>query len=98
MEVIPVPTKIYVDNEVAINWQKTGKMTPGNHYADIDYFQPREWEQDGHIKVLSLDTRDMITDLGTKAISEKELDALFLVMKGHKKWVIKHPRGTMLYT
>lgn len=98
MEVIPVPTKIYVDNEVAINWQKTGKMTPGNHYADIDYFQPREWEQDGHIKVLSLDTRDMITDLGTKAVSEKELDALFLVMKGHKKWVIKHPRNTMLYT
>ena len=42
MEVIPVPTKIYVDNEVAINWQKTGKMTPGNHYADIDYFQ-RAW-------------------------------------------------------
>ena len=35
-EVIEEPTKIYVDNNTAIHWVKTGKITPGNQYLDLE--------------------------------------------------------------
>ena len=31
-EVIEKPTRIYVDNNVAVHWLKTGKITTGNQY------------------------------------------------------------------
>lgn len=97
-EVITEPTKIYCDNKPAISWEKTGQITEGNHYFDIDFHQPREWERLGHIEVFDLDTRDMITDLGTKAVGEPEIQNLLLVLKGHEPWTIKHPRRTLQFT
>ena len=45
--VIQLPTKVYCDNNTAIHWLKTGKITDGNQYLDLAYHQPREWEREG---------------------------------------------------
>ena len=48
MDVIAEPTKVCADNNVAIKWVKTGKITEGSRYLDLGYHQPaREWERDG---------------------------------------------------
>ena len=98
MEPISEPTIIYCDSNVAINWVKTGKISKGNHYLDVDWHQPREWEQDGHIIIMGLDTFDMLTDIGTKACEEVEFSRFLLPLKGHVVWVITRPRKTMTFT
>lgn len=95
---IAEPTIIYCDSNVALNWEKTGKVSKGNHYLNVDWHQPREWEQEGHMIFLALDTRDMITDLGTKACTEQEFETHVMVMKGYKIFIIKFPRKTMTLT
>ena len=92
------PTIIYCDSQVAINWVKTGKISTGNHYYDVDWHQPREWELEGHIQFLGLDTKDMVTDIGTKSCNEVEFDTHVMVMKGYQPLVIRHPRTTMTLT
>jgi hypothetical protein len=47
---------------------------------------------------MGLDTRDMMTDLGTKSCTEDEYELHLLPMKGHALWVIKKPRETMSLT
>ena len=98
MEPISEPTIIYCDSNVAINWVKTGKISKGNHYLDVDWHQPREWERDGHIIIMGLDTFDMLTDIGTKACEEVEFSRFLLPLKGHEVWVITRPRKTMTLT
>ena len=97
-EVILTPTKLYCDSKIAISWEKTGKITTANQYFGIDYHQTREWEHDGHLIVLDLHTADMVTDLGTKAVTETVHERLYPVLKGYAKWVITHPRETMTFT
>ena len=65
---------------------------------NVDWHQPREWEQLGHCQYMGLDTTDMITDLGTKACTEVEYERHLLPMKGHAVWVIRKPRHTMSLT
>jgi len=98
MDVLASPTIIYCDSNVAIHWIKTGKVSKGNHYLDVDWHQPREWERDGHLITMGLDTWDMMTDLGTKACNEAEFGRHLLPMKGHALWVITRPRVTMTLT
>jgi len=98
-EIVESPTVIYCDSNVSINWVKTGKISTGNHHLDVDWHQPpREWEKHGDIKIMGLDTRDIMTDLGTKSCTEEEYDIHLLPMKGHELWVIKKPRTTMSLT
>ena len=98
LEPIATPTIIYCDSNIAINWVKTGKISKGNHYLDVDWHQPREWEMEGSIKLMGLDTADMLTDIGTKACTEEEFRRLLLPLKGHQVWVIKKHRHTMSLT
>ena len=95
---IASPTIVYCDSNVAVHWVKTGKISKGNHYYDIDWHQPREWERDGSIIIKGLDTSDMITDIGTKACTKEEFERLLLPMKGHEAWKITKPRHTMTFT
>ena len=97
-EVIKEPTKIYVDNNTAIHWVKTGKITPGNQYLDLAYHQVREWERTGHVVVLAIDTKDNISDIGSKPCKEEEFINFYPVLCGRSKWVIKFPRQTMTFT
>ena len=97
-EVIKEPTKIYVDNNTAIHWVKTGKITPGNQYLDLAYHQVREWEGAQHIKVLAVHTKDNISDIGSKPCGEDEFINFYPVLCGREKWVIKIPRDTMTFT
>ena len=69
-----------------------------DHYLDVDWHQPREWEMEGSIKLMGLDTADMLTDIGTKACTEEEFRRLLLPLKGHQVWVIKKHRHTMSLT
>ena len=71
-ELLVQPTKIYVDNNVAIHWVKTGKITDGNQYLDLAYHQTREWEREGTIKVLGIHTHDNVSDLGSKPCGPEE--------------------------
>ena len=98
MDVLASPTIIYCDSNVAINWIKTGKISKGNHYLDVDWHQPREWEREGHLITMGLDTWDMMTDLGTKACNEAEFGRHLFPMKGHALWVITKRRVTMTFT
>ena len=98
LEPIATPTIVYCDSNIAINWVKTGKISKGNHYLDVDWHQPREWEMEGSIKLMGLDTADMLTDIGTKACTEEEFRRLLLPLKGHQVWVIKKHRHTMSLT
>lgn len=95
---IAEPTIIYCDSNVALNWVKTGKISKGNHYMNVDWHQPREWEQDGHLVFLGLDTKEMITDIGTKSGTEAEFNTHVLVMKGYEPFEIKFPRKTLTLT
>ena len=97
-EVIKEPTKIYVDNNTAIHWVKTGKISPGNQYLDLAYHQVREWERTGHVVVLAIDTKDNISDIGSKPCKEEEFINFYPVLCGRSKWVIKFPRQTMTFT
>ena len=98
LEVIAQPTKVYVDNSVAIQWVKTGKITDGNQYLDLAYHQPREWEHDGSISVRGIHTHDNVSDLGSKPCGPEEYSRFLMVLCGYEKWVIKHPRDTMSLT
>ena len=64
--VISEPTNIYYDSNTTISWHKTGKISDGNQYLDLAYHQPREWEMDGSIKALVLDTKDNVSDKDSK--------------------------------
>lgn len=98
LKVIEQPTKIYVDNNTAIHWVKTGKITEGNMYLDLAYHQPREWEGDGSIVIIAIHTDDNVSDLGSKPAGPAEYERFLLVMCGYKKWIIQHPRDTMTFT
>jgi site-specific DNA-cytosine methylase len=95
---IVLPTIMYCDSKVAINWQKTGKITAGNHHQNVDWHMTREWEREGHLQIKGLDTKDIYSDLGTKCCGEAEYDSLYLPLVGHESWVIKFPRETMTFT
>lgn len=95
---IELPTKVYCDNNTAIQWVKTGKITGGNQYLDLAYHQPREWERDGDIKLMAVHSMDNTSDLMTKPCGKKEYDAHLMVLCGYDKWVIKYPRETMSFT
>ena len=97
-EVIKEPTEIYVDNNTAIHWVKTGKITPGNQYLDLAYHQVQEWERAGHLIVLAIHTKDNISDIGSKPYGEEEFAVFYPVLCGREKWVIKFPRNTMTFT
>ena len=98
LEVIEKPTKIYVDNNVAIHWVKTGKITEGNQYLDLAYHQPREWEREGSIEILGVHTTDNVSDLGSKPCGPTELERFLLVLCGYRKWCIHTPRDTITFT
>ena len=89
------PTKCYVDNQVAIHWVKTGKITDGNQYLDLSYHQPRCWEKEGQIKVLGIDTKDILADLGSKPCGPDEYARFLMVICGYRSWKIMYPRETM---
>ena len=97
-EVIDKPTKIYCDNNVAIHWLKTGKITDGNQYMQLAYHQPREWERMGLIVTCAIDTIDNTSDLGTKPNSAEEFKRHLPVKMGYARWEIKFPRPTMTFT
>ena len=97
-EVIAKPTVVYCDNNTAIHWVKTGKITDGNQYLALAYHQPREWEREGEICVLSLDTKDNLSDLGSKPCGPKEHEVLLNAFCGHEAWVIRFPRPTISMT
>ena len=97
-DVISEPTKIYVDNNTAIHWVKTGKITDGNQYLDLAYHQVREWEKMGHVIVLAIHTKDNISDIGSKPCGEEEFINFYPVLCGRVKWVIKFHRNTMTFT
>ena len=97
-ELLVQPTKIYVDNNVAIHWVKTGKITDGNQYLDLAYHQTREWEREGTIKILGIHTHDNVSDLGSKPCGPEEFSRFLLVLCGYEDWVIKFPRETMSFT
>ena len=97
-EVIDKPTKIYCDNNVAIHWLKTGKITDGNQYMALAYHQPREWERDGEIETCAVDTFDNTSDLGSKPNSVEEFARHLPVKMGYARWKITLPRPTMSFT
>ena len=97
-EVIAQPTKIYVDNDVAIHWVKTGKITDGNNYLDLAYHQPREWEREESIIIQGVHTKDNFSDLGTKPCGPDEYDRFLMVVCGYEVWKIKYPRTTISFT
>ena len=101
--VVKIVSKVGIEKVIGVMeperyWVKTGKISKGNHYFDIDWHQPREWERDGSIMIKGLDTSDMITDIGTKACTKEEFERLLLPMKGHEAWKITKPRHTMTFT
>ena len=95
---IELPTKIYVDNNTAIHWVKTGKITDGNQYMNLAYHMPREWESDGSIQILGVHTGDNVADLGSKPCGPAEYAKFLMVLCGYVKWIIKNPRQTMPLT
>ena len=97
-EVIRVPTKIYVDNNTAIHWVKTGKITHGNQYLDLAYHQPREWERCGDIEITAIHTEDNTSDIGSKPCGPVEIGRFLMVLCGYKQWVIAHKRDTISFT
>ena len=97
-EVIAEPTLVYVDNNVAIHWHKTGKITDGNQYLDLAYHQPREWERERTISIRSVHTEDNVSDLGSKPCGPVEYSRFLNVLCGIVRWVIKFPRETMSFT
>ena len=90
--------KFYCDNNVAIAWVKTGKITDGNQYLDLAYHQPREWERQGKIIVVAVDTKDNWSDLGTKSCGPEEYKRFLGVLCGLEVWVIHFPRATITFT
>ena len=96
--VISEPTKVYCDSNTAISWHKTGKISDGNQYLDLAYHQPREWEMDGSIKVLGIDTKDNVSDIGSKPFGPEEVKLFVGVLRGQRKWTIKFPRETISFT
>lgn len=97
-DVIAEPTKIYCDNDTAISWVKTGKITDGNQYLALSYHQPRQWEKAGQITICGVHTKDNFSDLGTKPCGPDEYEEFLMTFCGYKPWVIKHPRNTMTFT
>ena len=97
-EVIEQPTKIYVDNNVAVHWLKTGKITAGNQYLDLSYHQPREWEMRKMIQICAIHTKDNVSDIGSKPCGPEEHRLFLMVLCGYKKWIIHYPRDTMTFT
>ena len=97
-EVIEQPTKIYVDNNVAVHWLKTGKITTGNQYLDLSYHQPREWEMRKMIQVCAIHTKDNVSDIGSKPCGPEEYALFLMVLCGYEKWIIHYPRDTMTFT
>ena len=98
MELIDSPTKIYVDNNIAIHWHKTGKMTDGNQYMDLAYHQPREWEREGHVRVEAIHTHGNVSDLGSKPCGPEEYARFLNVLCGYEIWKIKYHREAMTFT
>lgn len=96
--IIAAPTKLYVDNSVAIQWVKTGRITEGNMYMDLSYHQPREWEREGFLEVCFVHTHDNPSDLGSKPGGVEEYARFLGVICGEKPWVLKFPRQTLLFT
>ena len=94
-EIVKEPTKCYVDNNVAIHWVKTGKITEGNQYLELSYHQPRCWEKEGKIIIRGVDTKDIVSDLGSKPCGPDEYTRFLMVMCGYETWVIHNPRSTM---
>ena len=97
-EVIAKPTQVYVDNNVAIHWVKTGKITEGNQYLDLAYHQPREWEKDGSVQIRAIHTEDNVSDLGSKPCGPTEMKRFLRVLCGYEKWEIKNDRPTITFT
>ena len=98
LDIIAKPTKVYCDNKVAVQWQKTGKITDGNQYLDLAYHQPREWEKEGSIIVLGVHTKDNVSDLGSKPCGLAEYELFLRVMCGYEKWIIHFPIPTITFT
>ena len=98
MEVIAEPTKVYVDNNAAIHWVKTGKITEGNQYLNLAYHQPREWERDGSIIVTAIHKEDNVSDLGSKPCGPAELGRFLLILCGYVAWAYTHHRDTITFT
>ena len=63
-------------------------------YLDLCYHQPREWERDGKIIIKWIDTRDNISDLGSKPCGPEEYRRFLMIMMGFAKWVIRFPQPT----
>ena len=95
---ITEPTKVYCDNNTAIHWVKTGKITEGNQYLQLAYHQTREWESQGHICVKAVHTKDNFSDLMTKPCSKEEYKNFLEVFCGYKRWEIQFARETMTFT
>ena len=93
-----MPTHVYCDNNTAIHWTKTGKISAGNQYLPLSFHQPREWEAEGYIIVLAVDTKDNFSDLLTKPCGKEEYALFLMVFCGYERWVIVHPRDTMTFT
>ena len=98
LDQIEEPTKVYCDNNTAIHWVKTGKITDGNQYLQMAFHQTREWEADGQICVLAVNTKDNFSDLMTKPCGKEEYALFLMVFCGYERWVIKVPRETMTFT
>ena len=75
-----------------------GKITDGNQYLQMAFHQTREWEADGQICVLAVNTKDNFSDLMTKPCGKEEYALFLMVFCGYERWVIKVPRETMTFT
>ena len=98
IDAVSEPTNIYCDSNTAISWHKTGKISDGNQYLDLAYHQPREWEMDGSIKVLGIDTKDNVANIGSKPFGPKEVKLFLRVLRGKEEWRIKFPRAMISLT
>ena len=72
-----------------------GKITEGNQYLELSYHQPRCWEKEGKIKILGIDTKDILSDLGSKPCGPDEYLRFLHVICGFQKWILRTPRETM---